>query len=66
MSAHTLVATVKALTVAHEMLAAIENGKSYSHRDWDNHLAQIELALGMDTARAASLARNIAAGQALI
>lgn len=54
----------EALSLAHAMLNSIEAGNSYTPRQWDDRLAQIEITLGRDTPRARSLSRNIASGQA--
>lgn len=52
------------LQLAYDTLMTVENGGSFSVRDWDNRMAEIEQALGMDTARSRCLQANVMAGQA--
>ena len=52
------------LQLAYEMLSRIEQGGSYTLREWDNTMARIELALGKATPRSTWLTYNICTGQA--
>jgi hypothetical protein len=56
----------EALKLAYGMLASIENGKSYTAREWDYNLALIEYRLGILSPRSQALAANIKSGQATL